>query len=263
MERIRLFISKNSNDHNLTTSFHQIVIDQDNPNLSTNYSNNVEELFVPPAILESNTTIILALVIVGLLLIFGGVVGFRYLKRKRLRENRSNSSQNQVGAGTDLNNPQTNQLTVPAGGVIYIPTIRRVTNNIFQSSQYVQRNDEILHEHTIVIDSFPQYRTGIRTSHNYIPQNRTQQIYELPLDANNIPQIHDTNNQLPPKEDLNPDVRCVICWEQEANVIFVPCAHKCCCTKDGWYILNNKKTCPMCRNPIEGVINSTLKNAES
>lgn len=229
-----------------------------------NQSSKPEKLFEMPQVVESNTSVIIALVLTGLLLALGGVVGIRYLKRRALRNARINQpstlpierpQQRSVFVISESVRPSNQQIDL-----IYTPNLRRVPNTNIQSSQYVQRNNEIILEHTIVIDSFPHYGASLRPGNNHIIQNRPSPT--IPLELNPSINSRVSNFQeSPPKEDLNPDVRCVICWEQEANVIFVPCAHRCCCTKDGWFIMHNNKTCPMCRNPIEGVINATLKNS--
>ncbi|XP_041428204.1 E3 ubiquitin-protein ligase LRSAM1 isoform X2 [Xenopus laevis] len=59
--------------------------------------------------------------------------------------------------------------------------------------------------------------------------------------------------QQPPVEPSAPDTEvanrnseCVVCMEQEAHIIFLPCGHVCCCTTCG----NALHTCPLCRRDI-------------
>lgn len=41
---------------------------------------------------------------------------------------------------------------------------------------------------------------------------------------------------------------CVICLEENTQIIFAPCGHKCCCVNCSKEILNtNKRKCPICR----------------
>jgi hypothetical protein len=75
----------------------------------------------------------------------------------------------------------------------------------------------------------------------------------LNKNPNNSIQIKETDSIKPKSNDKEDD--CVVCWESKANMIFAPCAHKCCCSKDAYIILETTKICPMCRQKIEGVIN--------
>jgi len=44
---------------------------------------------------------------------------------------------------------------------------------------------------------------------------------------------------------------CIVCFENEKVVIFVPCGHRCCCEKCGDIIFSQKKKCPICTLKIE------------
>eukprot|EP00079_Xenopus_tropicalis_P029664 XP_012825246.1 PREDICTED: E3 ubiquitin-protein ligase LRSAM1 isoform X2 [Xenopus tropicalis] len=50
----------------------------------------------------------------------------------------------------------------------------------------------------------------------------------------------------PDTEVANRNSECVVCMEQEAHVIFLPCGHVCCCTNCG----DALRTCPLCRRDI-------------
>lgn len=60
-----------------------------------------------------------------------------------------------------------------------------------------------------------------------------------------------TNKSL--EENPKPDTKklCIVCFENEKVVIFVPCGHRCCCEKCGDIIFSQKKKCPICTLKIE------------
>lgn len=47
---------------------------------------------------------------------------------------------------------------------------------------------------------------------------------------------------------------CCVCMEGKPEVIFNPCLHKCCCKACNEQIQKAKLHCPMCRGPIEEVV---------
>jgi len=57
-----------------------------------------------------------------------------------------------------------------------------------------------------------------------------------------------------PNQNDESNEKCVVCWENNADVVFSPCAHKCCCSKDALNVLNNFGNCPICRTSITGII---------
>nr|DBA21255.1 TPA: hypothetical protein GDO54_017927 [Pyxicephalus adspersus] len=64
-----------------------------------------------------------------------------------------------------------------------------------------------------------------------------------------IPSASELSPTAPP--DLLPDVassnsECVVCMEQEAQSIFIPCGHVCCCSNCG----DALQACPLCRRDI-------------
>lgn len=50
------------------------------------------------------------------------------------------------------------------------------------------------------------------------------------------------------EEQQNVQGECVICMDDQSEVVFVPCGHMCCCSECG---MTNIKECPMCRTRIE------------
>jgi hypothetical protein len=52
-------------------------------------------------------------------------------------------------------------------------------------------------------------------------------------------------------QKIDPKKFCIVCFENEKVVIFVPCGHKCCCEKCGDIIFSQKKKCPICTLKIE------------
>lgn len=52
------------------------------------------------------------------------------------------------------------------------------------------------------------------------------------------------------KRDNPMPALCIICLEQEYNVVFVPCGHMCCCTSCS----SRLSECPLCRRHIEQVV---------
>ena len=64
------------------------------------------------------------------------------------------------------------------------------------------------------------------------------------------------NNELEKNPALN---MCCICKNENSNVILVPCAHLCVCTRCFYMMKKNahgalEENCPMCRTPIESEI---------
>lgn len=47
---------------------------------------------------------------------------------------------------------------------------------------------------------------------------------------------------------------CCVCLEGKPEVIFNPCLHKCCCNTCNEQIQKAKLECPLCRSPIESVV---------
>lgn len=48
--------------------------------------------------------------------------------------------------------------------------------------------------------------------------------------------------------------KCIICYEREPKIIFLPCAHRCCCEDCCNQFSNKFFTCPICRTKITGKI---------
>ena len=49
--------------------------------------------------------------------------------------------------------------------------------------------------------------------------------------------------------DVDIIIKCVICFENSVNMVFVPCGHKCC-AGCGTMALKSKMLCPLCRAPV-------------
>lgn len=67
--------------------------------------------------------------------------------------------------------------------------------------------------------------------------------------------ISNTDSKINDKTESNTDddKDCVVCMEFEKCAFFVPCAHRCCCAKCAYEILEFKKVCPLCWTKLEGV----------
>ncbi|CAH2100029.1 unnamed protein product [Euphydryas editha] len=57
------------------------------------------------------------------------------------------------------------------------------------------------------------------------------------------------------KESTNVEGECVICMDENSEVVFVPCGHMCCCQS---CTQNELEVCPMCRTEIERTIRVIL-----
>ena len=61
-----------------------------------------------------------------------------------------------------------------------------------------------------------------------------------------------SHDEQPKKYDE--DTLCIICLEQQKEVIFIPCGHKCCCSTDGNNLFLQKNSCPVCKTEITFVL---------
>ena len=50
--------------------------------------------------------------------------------------------------------------------------------------------------------------------------------------------------------DVSDKLICIICQENDREVVILPCKHLCLCQFCADKIKGNKKTCPVCRQPI-------------
>jgi len=51
------------------------------------------------------------------------------------------------------------------------------------------------------------------------------------------------------------DMDCVVCMNNEKDVVFAPCGHYCCCSECATFIHHGSKPdCPMCRTKISQVV---------
>ncbi|CAM9821237.1 unnamed protein product [Scytosiphon promiscuus] len=54
------------------------------------------------------------------------------------------------------------------------------------------------------------------------------------------------------KDEGDSEGKCFICWEEEIEIIFVPCGHAACCIKCGTKLASGP--CPICRGTVESAI---------
>jgi hypothetical protein len=47
---------------------------------------------------------------------------------------------------------------------------------------------------------------------------------------------------------------CVVCWDEENDVVVVPCGHFCLCQKCAGVLQNSTRKCPLCRGEISMVV---------
>jgi E3 ubiquitin-protein ligase MUL1 len=95
----------------------------------------------------------------------------------------------------------------------------------------------------------------INWSLNLTP-NESRVMHQL-LQSLNIPSLNwaltneSCTNVVPkPPSGSATESLCVICLEVEPNHVFIPCGHLACCGTCG---PNKYKTCPVCRDPTQGV----------
>jgi hypothetical protein len=58
--------------------------------------------------------------------------------------------------------------------------------------------------------------------------------------------------QQPSPEAQQPQEDCKICFERECNTVIISCGHSVLCTHCAETL--DLKTCPICRNPIERIV---------
>lgn len=57
-----------------------------------------------------------------------------------------------------------------------------------------------------------------------------------------------------PEKEEKTDKQCLMCCNEDIQVVFLPCGHACACRVCGY----GQEKCPMCRNPIQSINNLYL-----
>jgi len=100
----------------------------------------------------------------------------------------------------------------------------------------------------------PQKALFIDITLESIKDLNLKRIQELELKLRTSLQIVEQCKQILIEKDTTDQKYCIICSEDDKNIVFVPCGHLCCCS----FCAKALKQCPICRTLIKQQIKTFI-----
>ncbi|KAL5701630.1 RING-type E3 ubiquitin transferase [Ranunculus cassubicifolius] len=124
--------------------------------------------------------------------------------------------------------------------LIAVPTIRYISGKL--RARFLQRSD--------IKPAFESLQLHSRSQRSAATERIFIIAYHRSMTFPSAPMLNEKNDVSPNAEqDLVHDT-CVVCQEQEYNMVFVPCGHLCCCRTCSSLLTE----CPLCRKNISEAV---------
>ena len=138
------------------------------------------------------------------------------------------------------------------------PTVVPPNHGIFRRPSndnvaYLRRNPSA-HVAKRAVNNHPTLNRapGAHSVNNYPTLTRAPRAHPLKRAISAHAANNDVNSVKEEREQL-----CVVCDDEKRNSILYPCKHFCMCIECAKQIQTDFKTCPICRKPIERIVDTS------